>query len=77
MIPVGSVIISSRVLIVNPLDSSVKFATFLMRKMTRNPKMHVVVRENDVNYVKNSFESKFSAKNGNLTMKKLFLAMTT
>ena len=31
--------------------------------------MHVVVRENDVNYVKNSFEAHFSAKNENLTMK--------
>ena len=39
--------------------------------------MHVVVRENDVNYVKNSFESNFSAKNENLTTKELFLAMTT
>ena len=38
--------------------------------------MHVVVRENDVNYVKNSFESNFSAKNRNLTMKQLFLTMT-
>ena len=39
--------------------------------------MHVVVRENDVNYVKNSFKSNFSAKKGNLTMKELFLTMTT
>ena len=39
--------------------------------------MHVVVFENDVNYVKNSFELNFSAKNANLTMKQLFLAMTT
>ena len=39
--------------------------------------MHAVVRKNDINYVKNSFESKFSAKNGDLTMKELFLAMTT
>ena len=30
--------------------------------------MHVVVRENDVNFVKNSFESNVSGKNGNLTM---------
>ena len=39
--------------------------------------MHVVVRENDVNYVKNSFESNFSAKNRNLIMKELFLTMKT
>ena len=39
--------------------------------------MYVVVRENDVNYVKNSFESNFSAKNANLTMKLLCLAMKT
>ena len=39
--------------------------------------MHVVVREKDVDNVKNSFESIFSAKNGNLTMKQLFLEMTT
>ena len=30
-----------------------------MQKVTRNPKMHVVVLENDVDYVKNSFESIF------------------
>ena len=30
--------------------------------MTRNPKIHVVIRENDVKHVKKSFESNFSAK---------------
>ena len=39
--------------------------------------MHVVGRKNDVGYAKNSFESNFSAKNGNLTMKQLILTMTT
>ena len=48
-----------------------------MRKVTRNPKIHVVVLENDVDYVKNSFESIFLAKKGNLPMKRLFLTMTT
>ena len=39
--------------------------------------MHVVVLENDIDYVKNSFESIFLAKKGNLTMKRFFLTMTT
>ena len=61
MIPLRSVIIDSRVLIVNPLDSSVKFEScnFIMQKMTRNLKMHVLIRENDVDYVKKRFESQF------------------
>ena len=31
--------------------------------------MDVVVNENDVNYVKDSFKPNFSAKNGNLIIK--------
>ena len=56
-------------LILNPIDSWVKFASenfSYEKKMMRNLKMHVFIRENDVNYVKMSFQSHCAAKSLNL-----------